>query len=394
MISARSYRIGKKDGLIDKMAAGLNEDASPKAKRRAQLAFEKFDAHVRESRESGAKLEQKFEEWEQSAEQEVQNAKLKEDSLKDKEKEIQQSILQAESARKKAKEELGDIEKVPSSLAAGFVGLTIGLSVTAAMGVAEISAIGLLNGGAGLLAAAPAAAMTYLARYRQSKDIRTRVFDRTQENVNQLARELEDCRESVRKANESLRSAKTSAENWKDINEAAGTIASQISRLNNHVKATMGYFAELHTELKLFSDVYESGSRVTAENPEGENDGLEDLDFDDVEIEMKCHAHILHALSSAYAHIYGAYIQEGFRLVASFRYREDDEKDLSGEELRNRRQGKLKVYLREAKAGIKDKVYQEKLKLFREAQVLFPGLTDASELKPKRITDYESNASV
>ncbi|KAK6334702.1 hypothetical protein TWF718_010149 [Orbilia javanica] len=70
LISSRAYRVAKKDGLIDEVITGYGPigTKSQEARRRAQLALEKLDAHVKESAKHGKETEEGFAAWKKQIE--------------------------------------------------------------------------------------------------------------------------------------------------------------------------------------------------------------------------------------------------------------------------------------------------------------------------------------
>ncbi|KAK6334701.1 hypothetical protein TWF718_010148 [Orbilia javanica] len=282
-------------------------------------------------------------------------------------------LAEAEATLEKAKLEFG--KTIPETARLAGIALVSSLgNYGAATGAAYAAASAAT---AGAFAAVALACATY---YVVSRDVRMHELKQAQEETNHADQELKNCIDRVEKAEECLRNATTSAEKWESIEKAADAIAKQMGSLQQHVTRTMRYFTTLNKDIRKFSEIYRTGA--------GDQDSsvvpnLDDLGLDKIALELKCSAHVVHAVSAMYARVSGEHIQEGFGLIASLSYLEGDEEELSEVELAKRREGKLRLYQDGAEAGIQCIVYEEKLKLFREAQILYPALTDASPLRPK-----------
>ncbi|KAF3278478.1 hypothetical protein TWF970_004491 [Orbilia oligospora] len=378
--------IAKKNGLIDEIVAGFRPagstaDVSEASKLRAQFALQKLDIHVKESEIHGTKTQKKFMEWNEQIKilqkaigQKKSNTMKEEASAKknadDAEAKIenqekQQGKLNVELAAAKEKVEKAIVrverEKVRKqsevlSYAAGVLsgGLALGVPTTA-LGVTAMA----------LGAPAMALGVAYLAfcKIRDKEDYEH--AKRAEENAKRLAEDIEQCTESMRIATESFLSAKSSAEKWESVHKAAKIIASKMAKIHGFVSDTMRYFRDLNTQILLLADIYRlESSLVVAEDSGAARDGNSgtNLKIDDIARQLRCAAHILHALSAVYAEISRDHIQRGFRLISSLSYDDDDEDEdeeiTPQEERKKRKQGMLKDYLSTAQIEIKKKVYQ------------------------------------
>ncbi|KAK6497814.1 hypothetical protein TWF481_012216 [Arthrobotrys musiformis] len=391
------------------MKSGLDEDASPEVTTKSNLAFMKLVSEIQVSREKAAKTMGVFENWKgyikvlKNAVGEEQTGSAKEEDDANKKKkgfEDKQTLLETErnDIQKRVKEvplkraavqeglesELdGSLEKA-TSFNQHLLALTGGIAGVAA---------GIITGSAAAIVLGMAApvlstvALAYLAYNKVQQDYGPSLKD-AEEEGRRLARELEDCKEKVRKAKGDLAAAKTAAEKWASVNRATNTIANEMLRLHTCVVKATKDFERVNLQLDLISKAYvsDAASKISPEGS-GEIQGPH-IDFPSrrkIETEMRSCAHVLHSLSSTYAHIYGNYVEQGFELIASFRYRTKRQVGIKDDVLKQEREQKLEDFQREATQGIKDKVYQEKMKLFLEAQKLYPQLTDSSSLKPRMV---------